>query len=765
MPQADATVPGRQIDRISVDARPPLVLIAREGDPQAAAAIALAHDLGSRASVTLAALLGERLRRHGFGYLEVDTHGLGLEISTLIGSADEAARFLVEASSALGAPATKTEPAWGAIGPALQALQARAWAGPAEAGVAACSGDLGVLPASGPPDHPGQALVEHWRAAVFSAQSARFAVVGPAPILEQAAETLPDLPEWPETSGPSDSWPEADTLGTDVLRGGPDRLALALRVRDPARVIAAGRELARPSSTLRARLRLATPEWSVVRVASTARPRGACLRVDLEGPHGDHSRDWTLMGRLVQGGFDEMQAALTASYPRNDEVDESVLLSADPRRAAAVAAWRALAARKPAGAARRYVAYATGARIAGTEASAKLDAALSQARRDSELPSLELSTRTERGQAEVWALLGCPCPGASEGPAGAGATALAVTALAASLPRVGNVSVEPWVSSVGVGLVAHGPRSHAGEPPESHAQRVGDALGRALAQGPILSSASFLQARASLLERVGPGPGSGWWRLLDTLAPGHPELLEARGTWDTLAASTLEAVRAQAHLLLAGPLRLAVLANVRDSQGPAVRGALDRWLRLAGRDKARCPAISLPPALPGIQRLKGIVSAGAASSAYVGVRVARHHVDAARWTTWLLDRPGGWLERSVERPGLVSSARARFVGGPELGALVVEVRALAGEVDRAVAQVVAVFERLSMRSATEADFRLARAAVTAGRTQARLEPRTRLSELYEGTQRPGVPSLKALNDFLALVRRDQLSVVVVHADD
>jgi hypothetical protein len=252
--------------------------------------------------------------------------------------------------------------------------------------------------------------------------------------------------------------------------------------------------------------------------------------------------------------------------------------------------------------------------------------------------------------------------------------------------------------------------------------------------------------------------------LLDALAPGHPELLETTGSWSTLADLTLENVRAHAHLFLTGPLRLAVLTNTDDTQASHLRTALQRWIQPINRGGARCSRQQAPEAVAGVRRLKVAVSAGAEPVAYVGVRVPQEHADAARWTTWLLNRPNGWLERALERPGLASAARAHYLAGPEIGAVVVEVRALDNQTDRAVSQVVGLFERLSTGGVTEKDCRLARPAFASARLEATLHPLTRLAELYANRPWGSTPNLRALHDFLPLLRRNQLSVVVVSPD-
>ncbi len=70
--------------------------------------------------------------------------------------------------------------------------------------------------------------------------------------------------------------------------------------------------------------------------------------------------------------------------------------------------------------------------------------------------------KVERGQDELWVLLASPCGVTAERSADAGISATFLTRRAASIggPRIGSdVTLEPWFSADGVGLVAHGRRT------------------------------------------------------------------------------------------------------------------------------------------------------------------------------------------------------------------------------------------------------------------------------------------------------------------
>jgi hypothetical protein len=752
-----------RVERVSVDERPALVLLEREGDPEPAVALAFVHDFGSQASAALATLFAARLAKRGFPGILTDAHGLGGSVSTLVADAEEAARFFREATGAMDRPVRPGDPALGGVNRQLRALRSRSWLGAAEQNVAQCSGEFGVQPGAPIADFrspSGAATLERWRSHVASTRTVRFAAVGPRAVLERAADAVRDLPAWPEGSKPDDPWPGADYVGVDLNPMSVKSLAIALRVGDAERVLNAAHELALPNSALRVRLAAQARAWKLTRVAATTRPRGACLRLDLTGPLADDP-GWTEAARLTTVGLDEMRNALAATPAPRSHGDESLIRPADPRRAACAAAWRGLANQQPPGPERRAVAFAT--RFVGTsaEAATQLDAALRREAQTQPGPKLALRARVEAGQAEVWVLLASPCVAAAAAPTTAATPALFVTAAALLQPRSGPVIVEPWVSPLGVGLVAHGPREFPGEAPELHARRIASALGRLLLRASDIDTGAFLTARSELLHEVGSTPRPGWWLTLSSLTHGHVGWLDPRGGWEALRDATLEGAREQWLRFLSGPLRLAVLTNSDVNQGRVLRTTLEHWLRPSLAANWTCPAPPAGSAPRGEQRLRGRIALDSQPAAYIAVRVPAGQFEQARWTAWLLNRPGGWLERALEQPAFVSSASAQVVGRPEFAALVIEARALDGRLDQAVAQLRALMDRLASGAATQADFASARVAFAAARSNMALEPRNRLAQLWAGPEPRSVPSLRALKAFHAALRPDRLTVVVV----
>jgi hypothetical protein len=756
-----------RVERVNVASRPPLVLLEREGDPRPAVAVAIAHDFGSQASAALAALLADRLAKRGFPAVVIDAHGLGASVSTLVTDGEEAARFFREATVAMHHPVRAGDPVLGRVDRQLRPLRARSWRGAAERHVGQCSGEFGVRPGAPLTDFrlpSGAATLERWRTRVASTSTARFAAVGPRALLERAADAVEDLPSWPRGTQPDDPWPDANYIGVDLGPASAKSLALALRVGDAERALKAAHELALPNSALRVRVAALARAWKLNRVAATTRPRGACLRLDFTGPSTDDP-GWIEAARVATVALDEMRSAMSAGPALRSDADESLIRPADPRHAACAAAWRGLAGQQRPGPDRQAVAFAT--RFTGTasEATAQFEAALERETKAQGGPQLDFRVRAEAGQAEVWALLASPCLTGAAAPTDAATPALFVTAAAFLQPRLGPVMIEPWVSPRGVGLVAHGPRAFPGEAPEQHARRIASALGRLLLRASEVDTDALLAARSELMGELGSTPRPGWWRTLAWLANGRVGWLEPRGSWESLRDATLEGTRAQWLRFLSGPLRLAVLTNFDVHQGEELRTTLERWLRPTLAPGWTCPAVPAGNAPSGEQRLRGRIVHGSEPAAYIAARVPTGQFEQARWTAWLLDRPGGWLERSLERPELASSASAQVVGRPEFAALVIEVRALDGRLDQAVAQLRALMERLASGAATQADFASARAAFAAARANVALEPRNRLARLWAGPEPKSQASLRALRAFHAALRPDRLTVVRVEPSD
>ncbi len=757
-PQRPSAIPPR-VELMQVEHRPPISLVARLGDPYPAVAVAIHHDHGSRASAALSVLLRTRLARAGFPNVRPQSHHLGLQLQALVGSAEDASRFVTACARALNSPLAADGEEAAALGDALGSLSVPVWSGPPEAAVAACSGEFGAPIGSTPSSSPLQATeVERWRSEACSTQSVAFAALGSPEVLEAATEALRATPEWPEGPPPQDPWPAADLVGAAHGGSGPSRLSVALRVADGSAALEAARALAQPGSALLRRLHALNPPWQLTRVVGTTRPRGACIRVDLTAAETAAPSSSTAAD-VAHLALQEARLALDANHDGAWSLEQSVLRPADPSAAAAVAAWRALSGTLRAGKTRRFVSYLT---HEAPEGSDSFDRALTDAGQRWKRATLEQRARVEPGQGELWTLVASPCGTASESANTAGTAAAFVTALAAKMPVVEGVSIEPWITPDGIGLLAHGAPTDPYEQPTDHARRVGSALGRAIAATRI-EGGDLAAARGLLLDQVGTAPRPGWWLTISSLAPERPSWLEPRGTWQALTELASDAAESQRVDFVQGPLRIAVLTNWSEDQAPATVAGLQRWLRPVRAEQRQCPAVSRTSPRSGVLRID-TSEPGQPPVGYVAVPVpaaTADHRREAEWTLWLLNREGGWLEQTLRTPGLASSARAHLVGGRRGAALIVELSATQDQLDQAVAQVRGLLERLAQGAATEADVQQAAAHFASRDRAASLDPRHRVIHLWQGSSSAPAPDLASLHKLHRRVFRPDAHLVVL----
>jgi hypothetical protein len=175
------------------------------------------------------------------------------------------------------------------------------------------------------------------------------------------------------------------------------------------------------------------------------------------------------------------------------------------------------------------------------------------------------------------------------------------------------------------------------------------------------------------------------------------------------------------------------------------RCARSRRIVPAGSTRA-CPARR--PVLPASGQYR-IESAGARSNeAIIAVPLPAMPEGLpaeARWTELLMNRTGGWLSQALQQPGLVSTARARALGGSGAAALVIEVRALDGKREEAVAQVRGLLERLRLGAASSEDAQLGQLLLQRREAELALNPRGRVLETWRGAQaQPRSGSLEGL---------------------
>lgn len=714
-----------------MDDRPPLAVVGRSGDPQWALAFTANHARGATLSAALAGLVGARLEARGLSGIDARAHALGFEIAWLASNADQAARFVGAVHDALQTPVRANDPALARAKREALTVRALPFAGPGDAAVAACSGDLGVLTPSHEPDlntPAGLARLESARNAVFRARAAAFGALGPGEFLDAAADALASGEDWPTAAPDADPWPAGDTV-TAEAGGNARRLSVALRIADADAAASAGAALGAPGSDLVARLAAFAPAWTLERSAAIARPRGACLRLDVAPPRGDQGPAPMEIARAAALVESSARAELARAEP--GALDESLLHPTDPRRAAALAAWRALEGRDRAGPERLAVAYVADA--TDTIAAPEITRAVAAARARTEKRSIELIQRVESGQGELWMLLASPCGTLLESAADAGSLSLALRAVSEAASHSG-VKLEPWVSADGVGLLAHSARSDPRETPELHARRVAGILGRAFVER--LEGPHVAVARDTLQTELGGQEFPAWTRALEGLSPEHPSLLEPRGTWSTVTSLTSDTLERVRRALAQAPLRLSMLANVNEHQVAAAEAELEAWLLPLRAELRACSPTGVAASRRGLLEL-GAPEADSREGAYIGAVLDEATPRAARaleLTAFLLNRKNGLLEQALNGSRLRATARAHALGGARRPALVIEIRALPQDVPDAVARVRSLLERLAQGGVTSAELKYAEQELDRADALGRLDPRRRVVDLWRGAR-------------------------------
>jgi len=748
-----------RIERREIDNHPPINLVVRLGDPLPAVAFASAHDSGSVASVALSALILARLSAHGVtDVLSVPTES-GIELAVLCADSAAARAFIEQVTAALATPVGERDDALRLIQQHLAALRSRSFAGKAEASVAECSGELGQLPGAAVPDvstPAGRAQIEGYRRFAFASRAGAFAALGSSEFVNAAARELEQAPSWPNGDAAEDPWPASDSADADSAEGAR-RLSVALRVADADAALASLRSLTTEHAALASRLRTFLPGFAIERVAFQARPRGACLRVDLSLPEGDPGltpKEAALAVSLVS----EEAHATESATPR--AIEENIIAPSDPRQAAARAAWRALTGLQEAGPERRVV----GVSVHPTESPGfnAFASALHEFETRPPRAPLETRVRAEPGQAELWVLLGSPCGTLDESNDNAGQSALALTM--AARESSAEVALEPWVTPDAVGLLAHAPR-RALESANEQAARVARALARALSERSSAGDA-LASAQAELFLAAGGSPRPGYARLLDALAPDHSAWLDARGTWASLAEANRDGVAARGREILHGPLRVAVLANEDEAQAAAATHALDRWFAPWREDPRRCQTSAERPARSGELSLT-VPDTAKTENSYLGLPFPSRlkYEREAEALAMLLNAPRGPLALALNAEHINASARASIIGGARTAAVVIEIRASDDDARKATLEVRRALDRFVVSQPSNDDLAAVQRMAAQRGLGASLDPRRRIVDLWRGGAAEGTLSRSSLRAFqTALSGAAQVVVYVTHRD-
>jgi hypothetical protein len=739
-PQAAAIAATRVQNQASPD-RPRLTLVERDGDPQRGVALAVHVGTSAASAAALGMLVEARMRSGGFTGAVAHPNPSGFIVYALVDAPEQVAQFIQVANGALTTPvaaadADRVAARWRSAPPKVANSAS-------EAALALCSGELELAPSmSGPPAFSkdlGASL------AGVGVGDVAFAAVGSHEHLTAAAAALGALTPWTHVGASASPRLDSQSVGNVPGIAGQLSLSVALWGAAPAAAIAAAERLSEPDSLLGVRLAAGFPAWQVTRVVSNMNRAGACLSVDLQASGA--APTVTAVARSAADTLDELEHTLANVKPGPWVVAKQVLAMEQPENAAAVAAWQAL--NTP------YLEVGGGSlqpivHYAGPYATPAPPGRLAQllpAERGRLSSAPELKRSLEAGQGKFWMLLATPCGTSAEDATTAGTSALALHASALAFDGHSGVTLEPWLNVDAMGILASASASAPHESPSAQAERVAEALARALlSSGP--SPEVILRSREFLLAELSNGPAPSLSLALRQTSANHPSWLDARGTWSTLTAISSRSVQLQRESFLRGKLRLASLGNHDDAQIEAGEKRLLHLLGTADAGQGECMPRRVVSPVPGKYRIEA--SGSVAADAIISIPLptqARGLPEEAIWTEVLMNRTDGWLHQALLRPGLVSTARARAMGGAGAAALVIEIHSTDGKRDEAVAQVRGLLERLRAGAATAADARSAQDYVARREAERQRNPRGRLVDLWYGSRRApaSLESLHALH--------------------
>jgi hypothetical protein len=753
---ATGDVPPVEVTRTA--GRPAVASVVREGDPAGAVSVVVRTSSGSLASSAISALLEARLRTAGWTAIEARADRDSARIGALVEGADQGSRFVTAVRTALAKPVSQAGPEVELAQRRWANLRSRALEAPILASIANCTGSIGLLTSEVTPDATAARLEEDRRAA-FGGALVAFGAVGPVALTKSVAGAVRDGEAWPSASVDDTVAAPEERVGAFSSAGATSasaRLMVALVTERAESALAAAEQVGEPNGALAARLRALPSPFRLVETTAVVRGRGGCVAVAAESirPIGASIKAEDAAA-AAEVALEEMGRA----RERRDEGSGSdgalpfraaraVRAVGDPREAADLAArWALSKPASPDEAAAPVIALSlpgsNGSREAASAAmqatSARLNDALAKLRDGKKRRSIDRRERVERGQGELWMLLGSTCGTSAENAGDAGSSALGLaTAIATQPAEPSGVALESWVTPDGLGVIAHA----APAPGESNAvlaTRVAERAARTFSAP--LTSPAFASARGVLLARLAEGSapdGHAQDAAVAAVAPGHPSWLLPLGSWDTVSKAGLEAVSVRWADLVGGPLRVAVIANDSSAQVEAAGAAVDRWLARADEASRRCPA-SEDAVRPKPATVALSTASNGSSQALLALPVAGsgpQRVFAELLQAGLVGE-GGWLDKALA--SLNATTQVRLWGGARAAALVIDARGAEANLDATIAQLRALLQRLGQGAIAAPDLARAVALRERARREALLDPRRRLVDLWREPSDPSKP--------------------------
>jgi hypothetical protein len=709
-----------------VDHRPKLATLVRQGDPQAALALVLGQTGSFDESIQLAALLSARLSK-STPPIEVLPHIAGVTMVTPIESPSSVRQLTARLDQAIRVVVDDAELDQPGYRRSLQRLQQ-------EMAYQVPTGQRDLCLFGAEIGNRSVASVEQVRQRLFSEDRARWGVVGSRAVVEAVDAAIRALPAWPHTPDGAASWPTQDQAVFLPPRGHAPHIDIVWRTSMARKVVAAARELRSSSSALREILAALTASMRLDRVTEMPLVEGGCLALSLSQ---EAQRVPATVDELIAAARIAAEELRRISRQPPDEALSTlaVVEQPDPRRAAELAALLALSIDAKTPSDRFRIEVDVGSDLAASNPTPKQQRTLADASVFHSAPGpLPLLQLTEHGQGSVYALIASPCATWSESSKSVGAMGLLMRTLASRHHEVQSVTVEPWITADGVGLLAHARRLSVEETPEQQAARLGDVLGRVLTTFRFESS-DLWGTRNELLTRIGPGPRPALWRALLALSPQNPTLVAPDGTFASVAGVNVAELLESRAQLLQMPLRLAVLANDGRDQAEVLRRALMRWLSVFRFETAQCPSLSreqAPRAMDSRIESRFPDPDDAAVTAAISLPIERPSDETyAELLLWLLNRPNGWLAQYLHDGSIVATADARVVGGLQRRGLVVAIGATPSSVDAATANIRRLFQDLGVAALPQqSNIPQAIAQVLQAVRRRRMDPRARLQDLW-----------------------------------
>jgi hypothetical protein len=572
--------------------------------------------------------------------------------------------------------------------------------------------------------------LEALRRQAFSRLNARWGIVGSEAVITKAIDTIENVEKWPSLTDSVEN--HLDTVQVLQAKSAPGRVSLVVRTKDSNRAFALAREMSNTRGDFAERIRARFPNLHFSVFRTSALSRGACLRVDLE-ELGDS--DSALGGDLIEA-TNTLVDTIRDDSPLRDISDfakvQAVLEQPEPAIAARIAAEILLSKQDSEAKDRFYVELRT------KESSPRsLEQIQSYLRGPSIQQRIETVTQIESGQGRMYALLASHCVPALEPPRLVGSAALFLSAISETFSGVDGVTLKPWVSPEGAGIVAYTGKMSPDETTFAQAERLGRALGRAVTSS-LKDNDSFWRTRSVAMERMGSKPSEGLWQAITSLAPEHPGLIVPEGVYSTLAALNPTELRERHLQWQRSALKLAVLSSDTPQASERIANTVAHWRGALGTGNITCRLEAIEPPISRDIELEFDPANTENAAVTVAVPLPPGEGPEAIYAQFLrriLVQPKGVIERiSIDDP-TVTRPEVTLVGSTQRRGLII---AVGGPPEKGVVIVDALkrlFVDLGNGSAPSVlDYAGLDGWYRERETLRRTDPRQRLVELWKGTK-------------------------------